>query len=231
MTLSESTNILRELYDFLYYGVGAAEMGIAGIMLVGGFIVSVITAFISFCIRLLVFILEAIPLYKVARKMERKCAWLAWMAWIPGIGSYLSTFVLTRVPGDKPLQLVKKVKINNRLLSFWIYVGIALFGPALISVISYIFGFIPVLGQIIGIFSIFLKLIPAVAAAWMEFAYLRDVLDIFKPDKKANLTAAIIVAILDALVTFGLARAFFLYTIINKDPLPQPVDVTPAAEA
>ena len=47
----------------------------------------------------------------------------------------------------------------------------------------------------------------------------KDVLDIFNPDQKSNHVAALIVAILDSLVTFGFARAFYLYTVMNKEPL------------
>ena len=44
---------------------------------------------------------------------------------------------------------------------------------------------------------------------------------IFKEDKKANNTAAIVVTALDALATFGFARVVYLYTILKYNPIPE----------
>lgn len=230
MGLDTSIESLEELYEFLYYGLGIAELGIAGVVLMIGVIVAVATAVLGLLVSLVVFVLEAIPLYKISKKLERKYAWMVWLSWIPGIGGCFSTYVLSDIPGDKPVKLGGKLTIENRLMSFWIHTGIRLFGGTLITVLIGIVNMIPVLGQLIGAFSSILYLVPTVAAAWIEYVYLRDVLDMFKPDQKSNNTAAIVVAVLDALVTFGLARAIYLYTVMNKDPLPQQVVEVEAVE-
>ena len=151
--------------------------------------------------------------------MGRKSSWLVWLAWLPVIGSYIGVYVLTDVPGNKPLNLINKVVIQNRLMSFWMYIGIAVFGPTLITTFITIVNLIPFLGQIISLCSSVLYLVPTVASAWFDYAYLRDVLDIFNENHRSNRNTAIIIAVLDTLVTFGFARAFYLYTVMNKEPL------------
>lgn len=221
MTTDDLIEQMEELYEMLFYGLGIAELGLTGAILVGAIIVAIATAVVGFVVSLVVFILEAIPLYKISRKMGRKNAWLVWLSWLPVIGGYFSAYVLADIPGDKPVKLVGKVEIKSRSMSFWMYTGIGLFGSALITAVIGIINVVPVIGQIVGAFASLLYLVPAVAMAWLEYVYLRDVLDIFSPDRKANNTAAIVVAVLDALVTFGLARAFYLYTVMNKAPLPR----------
>ena len=211
---------LEELYNFLFYGLGIAELGIAGTILVVCIIAGLVAAVFAFLVSLLVFVLEAIPLFKISKKVGRSSAWLVWLSWLPIVGNYLSTYVLSDVLGNKPLKLVDKFIIENRLLSFWIYVGINLFGSSLITAFIGMVNVIPFVGQVIGACSTLLYLLPMIATAWIEYAYLRDVLNLFKPDQKSNNTTAIVIAILDALVTFGFARAFYLYTVMNKEPLP-----------
>lgn len=218
-----SIDTLEELYETIYYGLGIAELGIAGVMLMVSLIVGLVAAVVGLVVSLVVFVLEAIPLYKISKKLDRKYAWLVWLSWIPFIGGYFSTYVLSDIPGDQPVKLVSKLTVENRVMSFWIYTGIRLFGATLITVLISIVNMIPVLGQVIGAFSTLLYLAPTVAAAWIEYAYLRDVLDLFKPDQKSNNTAAIIITALDTMATLGLARAIYLYTIMNKEPLPQQV--------
>ena len=154
------------------------------------------------------------------KKLGRENVWLVWLGWLPVVGGYISTYVFADIPGNKPVKLTDKMIIQNRLMSFWIRCGIGLFGTSLITVFICIISFIPVLGQIIGAFSTMLYLVPAAAIAWIEYVYICDVLDIFNPNQRSNRNAAIVIAVLDSVVTFGLARAFYLYTVMNKEPLP-----------
>jgi len=220
MEMSGLPESLEELYELLYYGLGIAELGISGALLIYGIVAAVVAAIFSFVVSLLLFILGAIPLYKIAKKLQRPSAWLVWLSWLPVIGGYCGTYVLADIPGDQPLRLTAAKSIENRKLSFWIRVGIAVFGSAIVTAFIGILNLIPVLGQVAGALSTVLYLAPTVAVAWIEYAYVRDVLDIFNPDRKKNNTAAIVVAVLDAVATMGFARAFYLYTVMNKDPLP-----------
>ena len=219
MEFTGITEALKELYNVLYYGLGIANLGVAGVVLIYGIIAGLVTAIFEMLLSILLFVLQAFPLFKISRKVERKSAYLVWLSWLPVIGGYLSTYVLADIPGNKPLNLTNKVSIQNRLLSFWMYIGIGVFGPTLITTFMGIFGIIPILGQILAFCSVILYIIPAAAVAWFEYAYLRDVLDVFNQNHNSNRNAAIIITVLDSLVTFGFARAFYLYTIINKEPL------------
>jgi len=210
---------LEEIYTTLFNSLGIAELGIAGIVLLYTVIIGLISAVFGMLVSFLLFVLQSIPLYKISKKMGRKTVYLILLSWIPVIGGYISTYVLSDVPGNKPVKLTSKIIISNRLLSFWIYVGISIFGPALITAFVGIASLLPGFGLIIGSVSTMLYLVPTAATAWLEYVYLKDVLDIFNPDQKSNHVAALIVAILDSLVTFGFARAFYLYTVMNKEPL------------
>ena len=99
--------------------------------------------------------------------------------------------------------------------------GIRLFGTALITTVLGIGSFIPVLNAALTALAPILYLVPTVATGWMEYVYTKDVLDLFKEDKKSNRTAAIVVSALDSFVTFGFARTVLMYTIMKKNPLPQ----------
>ena len=224
-------DFLKEFYEVLYYGLGIAEMGVSGVVLVGGIIVTVISAIFNFVVSVLIFIIEATPLYKVSKKMNRKYAWMVWLSWIPIIGKYFCTFVVADIPGDKPVRLFKKIQIESRVMSFCIHTGIGIFGTALVTVIVGIANVIPVVGQAIGAFSTLFYLIPAIATAWIEYAYMRDILDIFKPNKKSNNITAIVIAALDGLATMGIARAVYMYTIMNKEPLFQVTEAEQTAYA
>ncbi len=225
--LSSINDFLEEFLRFLNVGITLGELSLGGTILLVGLITSIITAVISFIFQFIIYVLEAFPVYKLARKTGRKRAWLAW---VPVFGSYFRLYVLADIAGDKELVFFGKFKLKNRPLSFWMYVGIDLFGSTLITAVIGVLQVLPVIGQIIGALSTLLYLVPAVAKAFIEYAYLRDVLNIFKEDKKANNTAAIVVTALDALATFGFARVVYLYTILKYNPIPEKVMEVEAEE-
>ena len=134
MELDGILESLEELYKIIYYGFGIAELGIGGITLIWGAIVAVVSAIFGMMISLLVFILQSVPLYKISSKMGRKSAWLVWLTWLPIIGKHISTYVLADVLGDKPIILADRIILKNRLLSFWIRIGISVFGSTLVTV-------------------------------------------------------------------------------------------------
>ncbi len=225
--LSSINDFLEEILEFLGLGYALGEVSIAGAILIFGIITVIVSAIISFIFKFIIYVLEAFPVYKLARKTGRKRAWLAW---VPVFGSYFRLYVLADIAGDKELVFFGKFKLKNRPLSFWMYVGIDLFGSTLITAVIGVLQVLPVIGQIIGALSTLLNLVPAVAKAFIEYAYLRDVLNIFKEDKKANNTASIVVTALDALATLGFARVIYLYTILKYNPIPEKVMEVEAEE-
>ena len=217
---SDLVTTLEEIYEGLYYGLGIAELGIAGVVLVWGLIVAVVGFCVSTFLSVLRWVLEAYPTYKLAKKVGYAHAYLAW---IPIFGSYCRLFVLAGMPGDRPFEAFGKFKMKSRGLAFWLYLAIVVFGGTLITAIIGILNVIPIIGQVIGTFTSLLYLLPWAITTVMEYVFLKDVLDLFKEDEKANRTASIVVTLLDSLATFGFARTIYLYTLLKRDPLPQPV--------
>ncbi len=212
-SIGEVSQILEDIYYTLFYGLGIAELGIAGVILM----ISIITAAISLLVAIVVWVLEAIPLYKLAKKNGRKHAWLAW---VPLFGNYFRMYVLADIPGDKPFSFGSR-SLCSRNMAFWIYVGIEIFGDALINIIVLIINFF---FPVVGLLALVLPLLPWICTAIMEYIFLKDVIDMFKTDKKSNNVAAIVITVLDNIVTLGFARLIYLYTLLKYAPIKQNVN-------
>ena len=178
---------------------------------------------------------EAIPLYKLAKKMDRKNAALVW---IPVFGSYFRLYTLMNIASGKDFVLTQKIRTDKRHLSFLAGVGTELIikfviMPILMTILTFsaFLGLIPVVGPILffGIYILgaFLCMILNYAIiityALIRYVYLRDVLDIFKADKDTNNTTSILITLIDIFATGGFARIIFLYTIMNRDPIPEEI--------
>ncbi len=201
-----NSNLIEEFFS----SGGAAITGVVLTILI-------IVMIVAFVLSTIVYVLSAFPLYKLAKKLDRPYAWLAW---IPIVGTYFRTYVLCDLAGDKELVIIPdKIVIKDRKMSFLIYLGIVILGSAIVGTIIGILSLIP----IIGWFSYILAFAPIVCAGFMEYAYLRDVLDIFKEDKQSNKTTSIIVTVLDCLVTYGIARIVILFTLLKREPIAQNV--------
>ena len=203
---SYNSNPIEEFFS----SGGAAITGVVLTILI-------IVMIVAFVLSTVTYVLSAFPLYKLAKKLNRPYAWLAW---IPVVGAYCRTYVLCDLAGDKELVIIPdKIVIKDRKMSFLIYLGIVILGSAIVGTIIGVLSLIP----IIGWFSYILLLAPIVCAGFMEYAYLRDVLDIFKEDKQSNNTTSIIVTALDCLVTCGIARIVILFTLLKREPIAQNV--------
>ena len=164
-------------------------------------------------------VLQTIPVYKLAKKTGRKNAWLAWLPLpIFYLDELPRMFVVADIPGSKPAKILGKFKFESRSVAFWVWVGIYFFGNVLWDTVMYIISIIT--GGALSVLAIPLSFVPNVALAWMEYVFLRDVLNMFKEDKKANNTTAIVCAVIDALIPYRFARAVCLYSIMNRNPLP-----------
>ena len=227
-SLEQISGIMSDSADALGAIVALIQLMVSGV----GFVFTVISAIFAFLVAVAVYILHAIPVYKLAKKTKTPHAWLAW---VPIYSIYFRTFLLANMAGNKPFLLFKgKINIANRRNAFWIYLAVALVGGAVAGMISTVLGsvfsVIPVLGTALGYLTGYaLGLLPTVACAFAEYVFLRDVLDMFKPDKSANNTAAIIVTLLDNVVTQGWAQTIWLYTLLKRRPLPKMEEVVDAA--
>ena len=99
-------------------------------------------------------------------------------------------------------------------------------------------GLIPVVGPILffGVYILgaflcmILNYVIIITYGLIRYVYLRDVLDIFKADKDTNNTTSILITLIDIFATGGFARIIFLYTLINRDPIPEKVMEVEAEE-
>lgn len=189
-----------------------------------GFIVGFLLVGIPLTVLgLCVYIIEAIALFKLAKNANCKYAWLAW---IPLFGGYLRTYLISDIAGNKPFVFFDgKINFQKRINSFWIYLGLGIGGGLITTIIAMI--------PLIGLFlSPIVSLAFSAAIGIMNYVYLKDMLDVFRNDDEKNKTAALIVTLLDCLVTIGFARAIYLCTIMKLDPLyveasdEQPIEVT-----
>ncbi len=215
-SLLDSLNeMLGGVYETLALLLGITSLGISAVTI----IITGIIALISFAIAVTIYIFSSIPTYKLAKKTDRK---LAILSWVPIFSKYFRMFVFTDICADKDFTLFNgKIRMKNRALTFWIYVGIHLFGNTLITTIIAVLNIIPGLGQALGAFTSLLYLVPTVVCAFMEYAYLRDILNTFKANRKANSTAAIAVAVVDAIIVGDFAKTVYLYTLLKLDPIPK----------
>ena len=212
-SFDELIEILEDIYEILFIGGNIASLGISGIV----FLIGILSALFAFLLSVLVYVLEAIPVFRLGRKMGK---WSAWLAWIPIFGSYFRTYALCDIPGNHPVHLLKdKLVIKSRAASFGIYLLILLGGNTIITLVITMIGVIPIIGQIIAPLSTLLYMLPAAVCTYFEYIYLKDVLDIFKENKKSNIITSIVITLLDTFVTFGFARTVFLYTLWNRSPL------------
>ena len=209
--LEQSSGMLGDIESIFSSIAGIfsiASMGVSAIF-------AIIAAIFAGIIAIAYFIFESIPVYSLAKKVGYKYAWLAWM---PFFHDYCRIYVLCETAGNKPfVPNIGNFKIENRKMSFLVHVLIKYLGGAIVtSIVTIASAIIPFFGS----FSFILGLVPAAACALIEYVYLRDLLDIYKEDKKANNNAAMIVSVLDFVLIGDVIRTCYLYTIIKKQPLP-----------
>lgn len=184
---------------------------------------SILAIIFAGILALALYIFQSIPIYTLAKKVGLQHAWLAW---IPFFHSFFRLFVLCEIAKDKPLDIkLFNFKFENRKFSFLTHLLIYVFGGTVVTTVVLIASFVvPVLGSVSSVLSF----LPMIACGIIEYAYFRDVLDIFKPDKKSNDTTAIVITVIDTLLFGDLIRSCYLYTLLKKEPLPEEVIVESA---
>ena len=209
--LEESNSTLTDIE-----GIMSAISGIFSVLAMGAYAgLWIIGGIILFVVGILYFIFESIPIYVLAKRVGYKYAWLAWM---PFFHDYCRVFVLCETAGNRAFEPnIGKFRIENRKMSFLLHIGIKYLGGAIIGTLITTLSFIlPGIGSLSSILS----LVPSAACAFIEYVYLRDLLDVYKPDRKANSNSALIVSVIDFFLVGDLIRTCYLYTLIKKQPLP-----------
>ena len=177
---------------------------------------------VTLAIAMVLHYVEAIPVFKLAKKNG---IGYAWVALIPI--KLCSTFVLSAIPGEREINLFGKFKLKN-MSAIIIYLCVYLIGVPVVTLISGliggVLGLIPILGIILAaIVGFILGLVPAVAIVVLEYAFLKDVIDIYNEDKNANRTTSLIVTITDCF--FYIVRGIYLWTLLKKEPVASKLEV------
>ena len=177
-------------------------------------VVGIITAIVSAIVFLVTYVVMAIPLFSLAKKTGSKFAWLAWC---PVFCSEARLFVLCDIAGKKPFDLWGgKIKFENRIMAPLLFLVIKFFGNTLVlAFIAIASTFLPVVGSLSSI----LILVPSIACNIIYYVFTRDILDVFCEDKKSNVTTAVVICVVDAILLCGLARTFYFYTLLKRKPL------------
>lgn len=207
------------MYDYGYSSSSDVLEGLLGGGLAIGGILVYLSALIIPLIIIAVVILvmhyvEAIPVFKLAKKAGIKYAWVALIPIKP-----CSTFVLASIPGEKEVSLLGKKDIK-RTTAIIIYFVILFVGVPIATFISGIIGtflgIIPFIGIILaGLVGTVIGLIPGAALIIFEYSFLKDITDLYDTGK----STALIITIINYFVP--IVRGIYLWTLIKKEPLTQ----------
>ena len=209
-----------EMADSSLDSISDIFSGIVAIIDTIGFGIALIFSVISFLVAIVLLILQAIPLYTLAKRAGCKYAWLAWC---PFFSATCCLFVLSKISGKEEFEFAYgrfHTKHNSLII-----LGYALMrhcGGAIITFLIGILNLIPGLGQILSLVASLLYLLPGVYMAIAEYVYLRDTLNVFKADQEKNRIHVFIVVVLDSLLTGGFASVVYLWSMIRLHPLPVP---------
>ena len=211
----------------------------------GGSAVSVIAMVIFYLFYFLfvgafaaaMYVLNALPLYRIGKKLGYdKC----FLPWIPV--SLIPFFVLGDLPGRKDFTVSPKIdkflKIGTRKKSYIIYIvlyvlflaftltagfGMMVFSflmeagvlpeeLSMILMMAYMMVYLAVIFLAAGVFT-------ALSITYY-YVYLRDLIDIFKPDRENNKKLALILAITNMFAS-GLVIPIYLLILSKSEPLPE----------
>ena len=201
-----------DTHDF-YSGIENFLIGLFG---VSGFALLLMVLFIGAAIYLVCHYFEAIPVYIIAKKNGYR---YAWVSLIPVAACKL--FVLSALPGERDTKLLGKWSMKN-LPAFIIYILLPLIGPSFAiiagSIVSIVLLLIPFIGALLSPLAFLAAALIFVFAVLMfEYAFLRDIADLYGSDKDSNSTTAIVIVVLNFF--FKIVRPIYLWTLVGKQPI------------
>ena len=185
---------------------------LAGLIGLGGIALLIVVAIIALVVALVIHYIEAIPTYIIAKKNSYRYAWVALLPF-----SICTTFVLSAIPGNRNVKITEKLSMKN-VTAFVTYILIALIGSSLMGIVSKALLVIPVLGLFLSIVA---RYLPVIALAIIEYAFLKDVIDIYNHDKKSNIITAVVVVVANKFLV--IVRGIYLWTLVGKTPANQPI--------
>ena len=177
-----------------------------------GIILGLICSLPIIAVAVTTFVLEGIAFMKFTKEKPVKYWWLVWLPYVCGFGR---EYVISQLSDESEFRLFGgKLVFKNKLTALWIYLGLYV-AQGLLSIIVSCFTWIPVVGMIIAIIHLIIVTPCVVAMNFIEFAYLRDMLNYYKPNCQSNVSTAIWITIVNVF-TFGLLRAIYLFNLAKK---------------
>ncbi len=205
----------------LFAGLGtaiAALFGFIGTAAVGLFFILVLIAILI--LWFVLHIIKAIPVFVLCKRAGKKNAWLAFIPLpLSTVEDAIKLYLMSTLTNTQELRFFSRYKVSNKTNAFWIWFGIGTVGYWLWNLLWFCIGALS--GGIALPISLLLGVIPCFAVGIFEYAFLRDVLNVYKSDKTTNNTVAVVATAIDQIIGYGLARTFCLYTIMKKDPIPE----------
>lgn len=202
----------------------------------GAFAATVIAAVIGAVLSLVLYVLSVIPYLSLGKKTGTKPRWLILL---PFWHTQISSFVLYRISGKESFELFNgKLRIQQGLWMFLAYILLSVFKGLIITTMGGLVDLaiyaisliIPQIGVVLVPLSTLFGFIPGlvflVVLGAFQYVYLRDAINAFKPDTKKNATHALVITVLDSVLTGGWATIIYLYSMMKLKPLSQ-VEVEP----
>lgn len=188
-------------------------------------LILLVIVIVALIFMLAVHIFNALPIFLVAKKFDRKTALLAWVP-------FMSRFALCDIPREMPLSVLWiKKGFKNRMVVYLFFSIIHLFVPIIIVVGLIVIAIL----SVAGLWALSPELVIALLLIGIcldliflrcKYLVLRDVLYCFYESKSLNFTLALIATIVDSwVIHIGLAQAVVLFALVKKEPLPVQQDL------
>lgn len=215
----------------VYYDEATAISGIMVLVIYG------IYFLIFGAIYLGMYILNALALYKIGKKLNYNKLYLPWIPL-----NILPIFILGDLSGRKDFSVTPKLdkflKVGTRKRSYIIYIALTLLLPVFVLIAGSVLIIFPILmstgilpeapAVILMVVCLFIYIAVVFALAGVSaaitviwyYVYLRDLLDIFKPDRNSNKTLSLVLTLANSFAS-ALVIPIYLLILSRSDPLPE----------
>ena len=204
-------------------GLSTIFVTLLGLLVQGG---TMLLTFAFYGVLILLVFAIAIAKYIICgyshSKLAEKLGVNGSYAWIPVFQQGITMYTIYQMTGKKRLVIFDKYVISNGGIAVVLWIFIHYFGLEAIQLAAGQLAWVPIVGILMLTVGNLLLLVPLVAEGILEYAYVRDVLDLFDEDKNRNVILAVVVAAIDVLIGGGLARAILFMFYLKREPLSVP---------
>lgn len=183
----------KEILETLFSSAAAMTI----ILIVGSIIIGTL---------LIIYVLESIGLYRMAKKLNHDKAWLAW---IP----YAKLWLLFDMPKKEFRVLALNKEIPVRTNAFWIYIAITYGSGIVLNMLAVI----PIINWVVAFISPLMGIALTLVFVFMMYPAYKDLFDLFLPEptSKGYTLASIICSCLG----LGIVAPILLLIASSKEPV------------